>query len=83
MDLRPILAGNLKRLRVERGLSQFDLAYRARVDPSYIGRIERSTVSVGIDVVGRIVDILECEPAELFQLTRDQSARMRAARRRK
>ena len=83
MDLRPIFAHNLRRLRLERGLSQFDIAYRAKIDPSYIGRIERTTTGVGIDIIGRIVDVLEIEPAELFHLTPDQTARMRAATRRR
>jgi hypothetical protein len=81
MDLRPTFARNLRRLRLQRGLSQFDVAFRANMDPSYIGRIERMTTGVGIDIIGRLVDVLEIEPAELFCLTRDQAARL--ARRRK
>lgn len=83
MDLRSIFAHNLRRLRLERGLSQFDVAYKAGIDPSYIGRIERSTTGVGIDIIGRIVDVLEIEPVELFYLTPDEIARMRAATRRR
>jgi transcriptional regulator with XRE-family HTH domain len=83
MDLRPIFAHNLRRLRLARGLSQFDVAFRANIDPSYIGRIERTTTGAGIDIIGRLVDVLEIEPAELFYLTRDQAARARAAMRRR
>jgi hypothetical protein len=40
MDVRPLFARNLKRLRVERDLSQIDIAYRKEVVPSYRNEAE-------------------------------------------
>jgi len=36
MDLREVFATNLRRLRHEKGLSQDDLAYEAKVSRSYL-----------------------------------------------
>jgi transcriptional regulator with XRE-family HTH domain len=41
MDLPEVLALNLRRLRHERGLSQDDLAYEARVSRSYLSQLEK------------------------------------------
>ena len=41
MDLREVFAGNLRRLRNAKGLSQDDLAYEAEVSRSYLSQIEK------------------------------------------
>ncbi|MEI9403550.1 helix-turn-helix transcriptional regulator [Mesorhizobium argentiipisi] len=41
MDLRDVLAANLRRLRHAKGLSQDDLAYEANVSRSYLSQIEK------------------------------------------
>jgi len=53
MNIREILAINLRRLRHQRGLSQEELAHQAKVDRTYIGALERSVYAAGIDVVDR------------------------------
>jgi transcriptional regulator with XRE-family HTH domain len=67
MEIRDILAFNLRRLRRLRGLSQEEVAHRAEIDRSYISSLERSVYGAGIDVVGRLAHVLEVEAAELLR----------------
>ena len=68
MDLRQVFAGNLRRLRHERELSQDDLAYAAEVSRSYLSQIEKGTYYASLKIVGRLAAVLEVEPAELLRL---------------
>ena len=54
MDIREILALNLRKLRRARGLSQEELAHRAKIDRTYVSSLERSIYAAGIDVVDRL-----------------------------
>lgn len=65
MDIRAILAANLRSLRREKGLSQEELAHRADIDRTYISSLERSVYAAGIDVVDRLA--LGVEPADLLR----------------
>ncbi|MCO7728538.1 helix-turn-helix transcriptional regulator [Brucella intermedia] len=68
MDIREIFAKNLKRLRLAKGLSQEELAHRADIDRTYISSLERCVYGVSIDVLGRLAEVLEVEPAELLMI---------------
>jgi len=46
MEIREILAHNLKTQRRARGLSQEELAHRAGIDRTYISSLERSVDSL-------------------------------------
>ncbi len=50
---------NLKELRVEKEMSQEDLAKKIKVHPNHISRYERDLAAPSIDVVQRIADALE------------------------
>ncbi len=67
MEIRHVLAQNLKRLRQERGLSQEDLADRADIDRTYISSLERSVYAAGIDVVDRLAKALGVTAADLLK----------------
>ncbi|MCG2840664.1 helix-turn-helix transcriptional regulator [Sandaracinobacter sp. RS1-74] len=60
------MARNLKRIRLERGLSQEELAHRADIDRTYISALERRVYAASIDVIGRIAKALNVEPAALL-----------------
>ena len=66
MDIREILAINLRKLRQARGLSQEELAHRAEIDRTYISALERSVYAAGIDVVDRLACSLGVEAADLL-----------------
>jgi transcriptional regulator with XRE-family HTH domain len=67
MEIREILAFNLKRLRAERGLSQEELAHRSGIDRTYVSSLERSLYAAGIDLVDRLAKELGVEAAELLR----------------
>lgn len=74
MDIRNILASNIKRIRLERGLSQEELAHRAGIDRTYISALERRVYGAGIDILGRIADALDVEAAALLARPDDVSS---------
>lgn len=78
MDIREILAINLRKLRQARGLSQEELAHRAEIDRTYISALERSVYAAGIDVVDRLARSLGVEAADL--LTRPPASAKRKTR---
>lgn len=66
MDGRARVAWNLRRLRVERGLSQESLAVDADVDRGYVSGIERQSFNPTIDIIDRLASALSIDIAELF-----------------
>nr|WP_047573935.1 helix-turn-helix transcriptional regulator [Methylobacterium sp. ZNC0032] len=67
MEIREVLALNLRRLRQARGLSQEELAHRAGIDRTYVSSLERSVYAAGIDVVDRIAQVLGVEASDLLR----------------
>jgi len=67
MDLKEVMAVNLRRIRHARGMTQEKLAEAAGLSARYIGEIERAEASASVTVLGQIADALEVEPADLIQ----------------
>lgn len=67
MRWEEIIGANVKRLRIERGLSQEALAGEAGLAMRHLGRIERGEGNPTIAMIGRIADVLKIHPAELFE----------------
>ncbi len=67
MDLKDIMATNLRRLRHARDLTQEEVAERAGLSARYVGAMERADVSASVTVMGRIAEALDIEPAELVR----------------
>lgn len=66
MEIREILAANLRRVRTDAGLSQEELAHRAGIDRTYISALERCVYAAGIDVVDRLAIALGTTAAALL-----------------
>ena len=66
MDGRALVAWNLRRIRVRRGLSQERLAFDAGVDRSYLGGLERKEENPTVDVLDRLARTLVVPIAEFF-----------------
>lgn len=66
MTGRRLVARNLRRIRVERGLSQEKLATDARVDRAYLGGLERETENPSVDLLDRVAAALSVTITELF-----------------
>lgn len=73
MDIREILAANLRELRRAKGMSQEELAHRAHIDRTYISSLERCVYAAGIDVVDRLARELGVTAADLLQAPSTQS----------
>ncbi len=67
MDIREILALNLRKLRQARGISQEELAHRAEIDRTYISSLERSLYAASIDVLDKIAGVLDVEVSDLLK----------------
>ncbi len=57
---------SVRQVRKRKNLSQDELALRAEVDRSYIGRIERGEANITLDMLYKIADELGCEATELL-----------------
>ena len=66
MKARALVAWNLRRIRVERGVSQERLAYDAEVDRAYVGGLERQTENPTIDLLDRLAATLAVPLSDLF-----------------
>lgn len=73
MNIREILAANLKRYWRERGLSQEELAHLAEIDRTYISSLERCQYAASIEVVDRLAHALGVEVFDLLQKNLEDS----------
>jgi len=71
MDLVQLLGENVRRLRLARGLSQEELAFRAGMKRSYLSDLERGTRNPTVRALGRIAAALETEAPQLLERVSD------------
>jgi transcriptional regulator with XRE-family HTH domain len=57
-DWRAKLGRNVRRLRSQRGLTQEQLAFEAKIDLTYVGGIERGRRNPSLLVMARLADAL-------------------------
>lgn len=69
MDLKEVMANNLRRIRHAKNMTQEELAEAAGLSARYVGAIERADVSASVTVLGQIADALKIKPADLLQST--------------
>ena len=67
MSLRTIVAGNLRRLRYARGISQEDLADRAEINRNYVGMLEREEHAATVDMLDKLAKVLDVDPIEFLR----------------
>lgn len=70
MDLKEVMAINLRRIRHDKNMTQEELADRAGLSARYIGAIERANKSASVTVLGRIAEALGVEAAALIKRPR-------------
>ncbi|TPM21726.1 helix-turn-helix transcriptional regulator [Mesorhizobium sp. B2-3-5] len=67
MEVQSLVAWNLRRLRVERGISQDDLALTAGVERAYVGYLERGARNPTIVTLSKLADALSIHISQLFR----------------
>jgi transcriptional regulator with XRE-family HTH domain len=65
MEARKLVGWNVRRLRVAKRLTIEELADRADADASFVARLERGTVNVGIVLLERVGKALEATLTDL------------------
>jgi transcriptional regulator with XRE-family HTH domain len=66
MDGKALVAWNLRRIRVARGVSQEQLAVDAGVDRTYVGRIERGMENPTVANLDKLAEALDVHISALF-----------------
>lgn len=61
-----IVGSNVRKRRIEVGLTQEKLAFEAQIDLTYVGGIERGKRNPSVLVLVRIANALGIEPAALL-----------------
>jgi transcriptional regulator with XRE-family HTH domain len=67
MDIKKKFGKNLKRIRLEKGISQESLALSADLDRTYIPGIEKGERNVSITVVEKLANALNVSISEFFK----------------
>lgn len=67
MDIKKKFGKNIKRLRLEKGISQESLALSADLDRTYIPSIEKGERNVSITVVEKLANALNVSISEFFK----------------
>ena len=62
------LANNIRKYRIDKGLTIQELANLLDVDYSQIGRMERGVVNPNISIIFDIAEALEIETSKLIQV---------------
>ncbi|UAJ10505.1 helix-turn-helix domain-containing protein [Glacieibacterium megasporae] len=73
MNARSILGWNIRKLRLERGLSQERLAADTGIDRAYVSELERGTVAASVDMIGRLAAAFKVEPSQMLDAPTDTS----------
>lgn len=66
MKAQALVAHNLRKLRVRRGISQENLAVDANIDRTYVSRLERGLENPTVFVLEKIARALSAEITEFF-----------------
>jgi transcriptional regulator with XRE-family HTH domain len=66
MDWNRVVGANLRRIRLERGLTQEDLAGDAGLAMRHVGRIERGQSSPSVTILAKLAEALAVTPDVFF-----------------
>jgi transcriptional regulator with XRE-family HTH domain len=67
MDLKEVMAINMRRLRYDKKLTQEELAARSGLSMRYVGSIERGAVSASVSILGKVAEALGVDPCDLIR----------------
>lgn len=69
MDVVAVLGKNVRRFRLEAGLSQEELAFEADMKRSYVSDLERGVRNPTVQALGRLAIALKVEPYRLLTVS--------------
>lgn len=67
MDWNKIVGANVRKLRVERKLTQEQLAHDAEIDVTYLRGIEAGRRNPSVAVIGRLAGAMAIHPKTLLE----------------
>jgi transcriptional regulator with XRE-family HTH domain len=70
MDLKEVMAINMRQLRHDKNMTQEEVAERSGLSARYVGSIERGAVSASVTILGKLADAFEVDPCELVRTRR-------------
>ena len=73
MDAGQVVARNIRRLRVLKGLSQEALAAEAEIDRTYISQLERGIKSPTLNILVKLSSSLRIRASELIRLMEEET----------
>ena len=62
-----LVGKNVRRLRLQKGMTQEELAFEAEIDLTYVGGIERGRRNPSLMVLVRIAKALGVQPPQLLE----------------
>ncbi len=65
-SLAQILGKNIRKTRKAKGFSQESLALQAKIDRSYMGRIERGEANITVDLLYKLSEVIKVNPHDLL-----------------
>ncbi|SHH84384.1 Helix-turn-helix [Caloranaerobacter azorensis DSM 13643] len=65
-DIKILFGSNVKKYRLQKGISQEKLAALSGLHRTYISAVERGTRSISLDNIKKIANALEIEEFKLF-----------------
>ena len=68
MDIRQVMAGNLRRIRKEKGFSQEALAFECGIHRTYVSGVERGIRNPTIMIVAKIAVALDVPASALLEV---------------
>jgi transcriptional regulator with XRE-family HTH domain len=68
MKVQRVVAHNIRKLRVKRGLSQESLAVDGRIDRTYVSRLERGRENPTVAVLEKLAIALGVPIADFFEV---------------
>lgn len=68
MDLCKIVGQNIRKYRLDKGLSQEELAFESGLHRTYISSLERGKRNATVVVIGQVASALKIKPSELLEI---------------
>jgi len=69
VDIKKQLGKKVKEIRLKKGYSQEEIAFRCGLHRTYISDIERGGRNVSVENIKKIADAFNIDPSELLKFT--------------